>query len=189
MAVSNYPKTAEFAQKLKLTYFPSAGSAHSAASFEIVCQWPQPQPPAQQPPPPSGGSGPISPAPASSRDTDANTEIARRAGCSQTGQSAPLELMGWSFSNLWAQVGQEYSYMGIAGLPPVQWVALLLQHAIYAKGDSLNVPEPAASVKRHPTTGRDAAGSRFRCRSPGECKVLERAASRREERGVAHHKP
>ena len=46
--------------------------------------------------------------------TAANTEIARLAGCSQLGQSAPEELMAWSFSNLWLQVGQRYSYSGIS---------------------------------------------------------------------------
>ncbi len=45
--------------------------------------------------------------------TDANTEIARLAGCSQLGQSAPVELIDWSFSNLWLQVGHIYSYRGI----------------------------------------------------------------------------
>ena len=45
--------------------------------------------------------------------TAANTEMARLAGCSQLGQSAPVELMDWSFSNLWLQVGQRYSYRGI----------------------------------------------------------------------------
>jgi hypothetical protein len=45
--------------------------------------------------------------------TDANTEIARLAGCSQLGQSAPVELIDWSFSNLWLQVGHIYSYTGI----------------------------------------------------------------------------
>lgn len=44
--------------------------------------------------------------------TDANTEIARLAGCSQLGQSAPVELMDCNFSNLWSQVGQIYSYRG-----------------------------------------------------------------------------
>ncbi len=41
--------------------------------------------------------------------TEANTEMARLAGCSQLGQSAPAELIDWSFSNLWSQVGQIYS--------------------------------------------------------------------------------
>ncbi len=45
--------------------------------------------------------------------TDANTEMARLAGCSQLGQSAPVELIDWSFSNLWLQVGHIYSYRGI----------------------------------------------------------------------------
>jgi len=44
--------------------------------------------------------------------TDAKTDIARLAGCSQLGQSAPVELMDWSFSNRWLQVGQLYSYRG-----------------------------------------------------------------------------
>ena len=48
-------------------------------------------------------------------DTAANTEIARLAGCSQLGQSAPVALIDWSFSNLWLQVGQRYSYRGILG--------------------------------------------------------------------------
>ena len=46
--------------------------------------------------------------------TDANTEIARLAGCSQLGQSAPVALIDWSFSNFWLQVGHIYSYRGIA---------------------------------------------------------------------------
>ncbi len=46
--------------------------------------------------------------------TDANTEIARLAGCSQLGQSAPEALIDWSFSNLWLQVGHIYSYSGIS---------------------------------------------------------------------------
>jgi len=74
---------------------------------------PQPHPPPQHPPPPIGGSGPmalgISEPPLV---TAANTDIARLAGCSQLGQSAPEELIGWSFSNLWLQVGQRYSYKG-----------------------------------------------------------------------------
>jgi len=44
-------------------------------------------------------------------------EMARRAGCSQLGQSAPVALMGWSFWNLWVHVGQRYSYSGIADRP------------------------------------------------------------------------
>ena len=48
--------------------------------------------------------------------TAANTEIARLAGCSQLGQSAPTALIDCSFSNLWLQVGQIYSYRGM--LPP-----------------------------------------------------------------------
>ena len=39
-------------------------------------------------------------------ETEAKTEIARLAGCSQLGQSAPVALMDWSLSNLWLQVGQ-----------------------------------------------------------------------------------
>ena len=46
----------------------------------------------------------ISPSPP--LDTAANTEMARLAGCSQLGQSAPVALMDCSFSNLWLQVGQ-----------------------------------------------------------------------------------
>jgi hypothetical protein len=42
----------------------------------------------------------------SPRDTAANTDMARRAGCSHWGQSAPVEFIGWSLSNLWLQVGQ-----------------------------------------------------------------------------------
>ena len=42
--------------------------------------------------------------------TAANTEIARLAGCSQLGQSAPTALIDCSFSNLWLQVGQIYSF-------------------------------------------------------------------------------
>ena len=49
-------------------------------------------------------------------ETAANTEIARLAGCSQLGQSAPVALMDWSFSNLWLQVGQRYSYRGIVAI-------------------------------------------------------------------------
>ncbi len=51
--------------------------------------------------------------PAELFDTAANTEIARLAGCSQLGQSAPVAVIDWSFSNLWLQVGQRYSYRGI----------------------------------------------------------------------------
>ena len=47
-------------------------------------------------------------------ETRANTEMARLAGCSQLGQSAPAELMDWSFSNLFWQVGQWYSYKGMS---------------------------------------------------------------------------
>ena len=38
--------------------------------------------------------------------TLANIDMARLAGCSQLGQSAPVALMGWSFSNLWLHLGQ-----------------------------------------------------------------------------------
>lgn len=41
--------------------------------------------------------------------TAAKTDMARLAGCSQLGQSAPKELIACSFSNLWLQVGQIYS--------------------------------------------------------------------------------
>jgi hypothetical protein len=34
-------------------------------------------------------------------ETEVKTEMARRAGASQTGQSAPVVLIAWSFSNLW----------------------------------------------------------------------------------------
>jgi len=62
---------------------------------------PQPHPPPQHPPPPNGGSGPVELGiSAPPLDTDANTEIARLAGCSQLGQSAPVALIDWSFSNL-----------------------------------------------------------------------------------------
>ena len=36
----------------------------------------------------------------------AKTEMARLAGCSHWGQSAPVECIGCSLSNLWLQVGQ-----------------------------------------------------------------------------------
>ena len=62
-------------------------------------QWPQPQLPPQQPPL-RGGNGPKSVASAPPLPIWANTEIARLAGCSQLGQSAPWELMGCSLSNL-----------------------------------------------------------------------------------------
>ena len=79
---------------------------------------PQPHPPPQQPPPRIGGRGPIelgiSMAPL---DMDAKTEMARLAGCSQLGQSAPVALIDWSFSNLWSQVGHIYSYRGITATP------------------------------------------------------------------------
>jgi len=39
-------------------------------------------------------------------EIEANTEMARRAGCSQLGQSAPSALMGCNLSNLCWQVGQ-----------------------------------------------------------------------------------
>tara|TARA_B100002049_G_C16008920_1_gene344903 strand:- start:583 stop:936 length:354 start_codon:yes stop_codon:yes gene_type:complete len=81
----------------------------------LAAYGPQPHPPPQQPPPLNGGSGPIE------VDislppfiTDAKTEMARLAGCSQLGQSAPVALIDWSFSNLWSQVGHIYSYRGIA---------------------------------------------------------------------------
>ena len=41
--------------------------------------------------------------------TAAKTEMARLAGCSQWGQSAPVADMGCNFSNLWPQVVQAYS--------------------------------------------------------------------------------
>ncbi len=44
--------------------------------------------------------------PESPMETEANTEIARLAGCSHLGQSAPVALMDWSLSKLWLQVGQ-----------------------------------------------------------------------------------
>jgi len=40
---------------------------------------------------------------------EAKTEMALLAGCSQTGHSAPVALMGCSLSNLLLQVGQKYS--------------------------------------------------------------------------------
>ena len=46
-------------------------------------------------------------------DIDAKTEIARLAGCSQLGQSAPVAFMDCNCSNLWSQVGQIYSYRGM----------------------------------------------------------------------------
>ena len=76
-------------------------------------QWPQPQLPPQQPPL-RGGNGPKSVASVPPLPTRAKTEIARLAGCSQLGQSAPWELMGCSLSNLWLQVGHRYSYSGIS---------------------------------------------------------------------------
>ena len=76
-------------------------------------QWPQPQPPPQQPPPLMGGKG-LKPGFSSPPlPTRAKTDIARLAGCSQLGQSAPWELMGCNLSNLWLQVGHRYSYSGI----------------------------------------------------------------------------
>jgi hypothetical protein len=69
-----------------------------------------------------GGSGLKSLLLESPLETEANTEIARRAGCSQRGQSAPAALMGWSFSNLLLQVGQWYSYSGICTF--LGWVSL-----------------------------------------------------------------
>ena len=78
---------------------------------------PQPQPPPQHPPPPplNGGNGPIEVGISLEPPlvTDAKTEIARLAGCSQLGQSAPVEVIDCSFSNLWSQVGQRYSYRGM----------------------------------------------------------------------------
>ncbi len=41
-----------------------------------------------------GGSGLGSLPPAWLPETEANTEMALRAGCSQTGQSAPVDLIG-----------------------------------------------------------------------------------------------
>jgi hypothetical protein len=71
-------------------------------------------PPAQpaQPPPVTGALLPSAPT-----LTAAKTERARLAVCPQSGQAASwLALMGWSFSNLFRQVGQTYSYIGIARL-------------------------------------------------------------------------
>jgi len=86
-----------------------------AVAVSRECYEPQPHPPPQQPPPLNGGSGPIevgiSLPPLA---TDAKTEMARLAGCSQFGQSAPRALIDWSFSNLWSQVGHIYSYNGIS---------------------------------------------------------------------------
>ena len=53
----------------------------------------------------------ISPAPP--LVTEANTDMARLAGCSQFGQSAPIAFIDCNFSNLWSQVGQRYSYKGM----------------------------------------------------------------------------
>ena len=55
---------------------------------------PQPQPPPQQPPP-NGGGGPIEVSISLEPPlvTDAKTDMARLAGCSQLGQSAPTALM------------------------------------------------------------------------------------------------
>ena len=50
-------------------------------------------------------------------ETAANTEMARLAGCSQLGQSAPVASIDWSLSNLWSQVGQRYSYRGKLATP------------------------------------------------------------------------
>ena len=53
-----------------------------------------------------GGKG-LNPASLDSpRVMEENTEMARRAGCSQLGQSAPVALIDWSFSKLFPQVGQ-----------------------------------------------------------------------------------
>ena len=81
----------------------------------LAAYGPQPHPPPQQPPPLNGGRGPIEVGISlPPLVTDANTEIARLAGCSQLGQSAPVVLIDWSFSNLWLQVGHIYSYRGIS---------------------------------------------------------------------------
>ena len=55
-----------------------------------------------------GGRGlnPVSLAPPAEAEIEANTGMARRAGCSQLGQSAPSALMGCNLSNLCWQVGQ-----------------------------------------------------------------------------------
>ena len=58
----------------------------------------------------------ISPAPP--LVTEANTDMARLAGCSQFGQSAPMALIDCNFSNLWSQVGQRYSYKGMLESSP-----------------------------------------------------------------------
>ena len=82
----------------------------SSVCIRELAYGPQPHPPPQQPPPPRGGKGPI--------DVgislpplvmDAKTEIARLAGCSQLGQSAPVEFIDCNCSNLLSQVGQRYS--------------------------------------------------------------------------------
>jgi len=44
--------------------------------------------------------------PESPLETETKTEMARLAGCSHRGQSAPVALMDWSLSKLWLQVGQ-----------------------------------------------------------------------------------
>lgn len=79
----------------------------------VTNQWPQPQLPPQHPPPPIGGRGLKPVSLDSPREIEEKTEIARRAGCSQLGQSAPDALMDWSFWNLFIHVGQWYSYSGI----------------------------------------------------------------------------
>ena len=64
------------------------------AEFTSSAYGPQPQPPPQHPPP-NGGNGPIEDgiSLAPPLVTDANTDMARLAGCSQLGQSAPTALM------------------------------------------------------------------------------------------------
>lgn len=76
-------------------------------------QWPQPQnPPCECPTGAGMGEPPrsaMSLAKLSPLLTAANTEMARLAGCSQCGQSAPVADMDCNFSNLNPQVGHEYS--------------------------------------------------------------------------------
>ncbi len=94
---------------------PGTGPGRAiSAGCGLVIQWPQPQPPPQHPPPPIGGSGLKSELLSWLPEMAAKTEMIRRAGCSQTGHSAPSELIGCSLSKLWLQEGQWYSYRGIS---------------------------------------------------------------------------
>ncbi|GIS94908.1 MAG: hypothetical protein CM1200mP22_21450 [Dehalococcoidia bacterium] len=86
----------------------------------------------------------ISPAPP--LVTEANTDMARLAGCSQFGQSAPMALIDCNFSNLWSQVGQRYSYKGMLESSLNSSYSQSTAGFIHTAGTKLNVTE--SNIKR-----------------------------------------